>query len=230
MQPPFLGGPLRSRPSLPATDAAPPSARAPANSAKAVVRPFADSDAPQVLALYADVFGRQAPLDFEARWLWSQARELHPEASRQWVLAVGGRVVGYLAAIPQTYAIAGESLVAHTPSDYMVHPEFRFHGVRLMQACLGACPRIVSCDDMEATIHVERWLGAAPAGWLTRHVKVLDPRALGGARRWARPPGPIARAVARALQAADAAWWSTAPRGARDTGSRLRRAVRRARR
>jgi hypothetical protein len=142
------------------------------------VAPYKPEYFAQVIGLYKLVFGGQEAKKFAARRPWSQEHNLCPQDTPEWVLLDDNRVVGFLATIPLPYWIGGELVAAHTPSDYMVHPDYRFHGVKLMQAFFKACPSCVSCDDMEATIKVTKWLGAREAGSLSRHTNVLNAGAL----------------------------------------------------
>ncbi len=159
------------------------------------IRPFVDKDMGQVLTLYHQVFGEQAAFAFRARWRWAQQRNLCKEETYRWVLESGGRVVGFLATIPQPYWFGGATVVAHTPCDYMVHPAFRFHGISLMRTFFNTCPTCVSLDDVAATIQVTRWLGAKLVGRMIRYVKPLDGRAFASSPGWSRLP-PVAREAA----------------------------------
>ena len=101
------------------------------------------------------------------------------------------------------YWIGGAEIVAHTPADYMVHPQYRFHGIKLMREFFRACENCVTCDDMRATIKVAEWLGAKKAGTLVRYVKLLDGRALRSRSVWAKVPSPLWSPVTWALRMVD---------------------------
>lgn len=145
----------------------------------------------QVLRLHAEIFGPGQAAQFAARWSWQQEQSVCAEENPKWVLLDDGRVRGFLATVALPYRIAGTRAVAHTPCDYMVHPEYRFHGIKLMQSFFRACPNCVTCDDVPATIRVTRWLGAKQAGRLQRYVKVLDARVIGRRMGWHRALWPM---------------------------------------
>lgn len=132
----------------------------------------------QVCGLYRIVFGADAAVAFQARWNWAQQDNLCPGETPKWILLAGERVVGFLATIPLYYRMAGRDVLAHTPCDYMVHPDYRFHGIKLMREFFRTCDNCVACDEIPATIKVTKWLGAKQAGVLQRYAKVLDARAL----------------------------------------------------
>lgn len=138
------------------------------------LRPMDEGDFQQVLNLYGIVFGQTGLNNFSNRWQWAQRDNLFPEETYRWVLADQGRIVGFLAAFPLPYSINGETVVAHTPCDYMVHPDYRFHGLKLMRQFFASCPNCVTCDDIPATIKVTQWLGASLVGPLTGYSKILD--------------------------------------------------------
>ncbi len=84
--------------------------------------------------------------DWQSRvWRWLES---HPLADRmhRWVVDADGEIVGHLAALPQYYRINGRRVVAHTPADYMVLPEYGFHAITLMRKFFRACENCVACD------------------------------------------------------------------------------------
>lgn len=153
-----------------------------------------------VCALYAEVFTAPAARAFRARWKWSQEENLFPGETRRWVLLAGGAVAGFLGAVPLLYRVNGREVVAHTPCDYMVHPDHRFHGIKLMRQCFKECESCVSTDDIEATIKVTTWLGAAQAGRMVRYARVVDARAMRRGRL-AGMPGPLWKPATLGLRA-----------------------------
>src|SRR5690606_16899402 len=131
----------------------------------------------QVCKLYAEIFSTPAAEAFRRRWKWSQEESLYPAETRRWVLLADDVVKGFLGTVPMLYRVRGKQVIAHTPCDYMVHPDQRFHGIKLMRQCFKDCPDCVSTDDIEATIKVTKWLGAAEAGSMVRFARVVDARA-----------------------------------------------------
>lgn len=118
--------------------------------------------------------------------------ESHPLADQvyRWVAVTGdGRVVGHLSGTPQYYRIKGRRVVAHTPGDYMVHPQYGFYAVSLMRKFFRACDNCVACDMLPSVIGVETRLGAEEAGAMRYAIKLLD------VARLPTPPlpGPAAR-------------------------------------
>jgi hypothetical protein len=149
------------------------------------VLPFQEDQREGVYQLYGEVFGPAAARSFSDRWRWAQEACLHPQDQPKWVVLDQQRVVGFLGTIALPYVVQGAPVLAHTPCDYMVHPAYRFHGVKLMGEFFRTCPNCVTCDDMPPTIKVTRWLGAQPVAPLVRWVKVLDARALSHRWSWA---------------------------------------------
>ena len=104
--------------------------------------------------------------DWQTRvWRWLES---HPLADwmHRWVVDAEGEIVGHLAALPQYYRINGQRVVAHTPSDYMVLPEYGFHAITMMRKFFRTCENCVACDAAPAVIGVETRLGAEEAGSL----------------------------------------------------------------
>ena len=147
------------------------------------LRTMEPGDMEQIAVLYRAVFGSAYTDRFLKRWTWAHSDNLFPDESPKWVLVDGHRIVGFLASIPQPYSIGGECVIAHTPCDYMVHANYRFHGIKLMKQFFDSCPNCVTCDEVPATIKVSEWLGAKVAAPLVTYLKVLDSRALHG-RGW----------------------------------------------
>jgi len=93
----------------------------------------------------------------------------------RWVLVTdNGEVVGHLAATPQYYRLNGQRVVAHTPTDYMVLPQYGFHAILLMQKFFRTCHNCIACDMFPEVIGVETRLGAEVAGTLQYAVKLWD--------------------------------------------------------
>jgi hypothetical protein len=155
-----------------------------------------------VISLYAEVFGREAADGYRKRWSWSQERNLFPEQTFQWALLADSEIAGFVATMPLPYRVNGKLIVAHTPCDYMVHPDYRFHGIKLMRECFKAIPDCISCDDIPATIKVTEWLGAKQAGEMWRYARVLDARTLRRGRL-APVPGPLWAPVTLGLRVFD---------------------------
>ena len=106
------------------------------------------------------------------RWLYS-----HPAAEemRRWVLVTEeDEVVGHLAATPQYYRIGGRRVLAHTPADYQVLPEYGFQALSLMRTFFRSVENCVACDMIPAVISVEERLGAGNVGKLRYAAKMLD--------------------------------------------------------
>jgi len=125
----------------------------------------------------------------------------------RWVVDAEGEIVGHLAALPQYYRINGQRVVAHTPSDYMVLPEYGFYAITLMRKFFRACENCVACDAVPAAISVETRLGAEEAGRLQYVAKLQNVAALP-----AFPtsiPAPVTRPVNWGLRAVDKALTAT---------------------
>lgn len=146
---------------------------------KVVVRPLADGDLPDKMARLRTLV---RPHDPESRdtdwhssiWRWLETHPLADEMHR-WVLVAGdGEVVGHLAALPQFYRVNGRRVVAHTPADYQVLPQYGFHAIPLMRKFFRTCENCVSCDTMPAPITLEKRLGAEEAGKLQFAAKLWD--------------------------------------------------------
>ena len=131
---------------------------------KAVVRPLVDTDLEGFDRLRTLVYpDRPETFDTDryfSIWRWLGTHPLEDQMHR-WVVATEeGEVVGHLAALPQFYRISHQRVVAHTPADYMVLPEYGFHAVTLMRKFFRTCENCVACDVAPAAISVETGLGA----------------------------------------------------------------------
>ncbi len=157
----------------------------------------------QVYRLYGQVFGEDMARAFRDRRHWARQGGVCAQGASGWGLVDGDAVVGLLTTVPMRYWIGGAEIVAHTPADYMVHPQYRFHGIKLMREFFRACENCVTCDDMRATIKVAEWLGAKRVGTLVRYVKLLDGRALRSRSVWAKVPSPLWSPVTWALRLVD---------------------------
>ncbi len=107
-------------------------------------------------------------------WRWLES---HPAAEtlHRWVLVTEeGEVVGHLAATPQYYRINGQRVLAHTPADYQVLPQYGFHALLLMRRFFRTAENCVACDMVPAVIGVETRMGAEVAGDLHYAAKLLN--------------------------------------------------------
>ena len=121
--------------------------------------------------------------------------EKHPLADqmRRWAAVTeDGEVVGFLSAFPQYYRINGKRVIAHTPADYMAHPDYGFYALSLMRKFFRTCENCVACDMVPATIRVETRLGAEVAGQLHYAAKLLSVSKI--------PMPPMPRWLARTLK------------------------------
>ena len=73
-------------------------------------------------------------------------------------------MVGHLAATPQYYRINGQRVVAHTPADYQVLPQYGFQALLLMRTFFRSTQNCVAVDMLPSVIAVETRLGAEEAG------------------------------------------------------------------
>src|ERR671916_3067912 len=145
---------------------------------KVAVRPVESGDLPGIDRLRMTVYAH-VPESREVEWHASIWRwlESHPaaEALHRWVLVTEeGEVVGHLAATPQYYRINGQRVLAHTPADYQVLPEYGFHALLLMRKFFRTAENCVACDMLPAVIGVETRLGAEVAGDLHYAAKLLN--------------------------------------------------------
>lgn len=166
------------------------------------IRPYADSDLPAVARLRALRYGHPEESDLDwyaAVWRWLESHPLAGDLHR-WVVTADGAVVAFLAAVPQYYRLHGRRVIAHTPTDYMVHPDHGFHAITLMRTFFRTCPNCVTCDWLPAVIKVETWLGVEEVGTLhyagRLHDLSLLPLPL---------PAPLRRLMNRGMRAVGAA-------------------------
>ncbi len=129
-----------------------------------------------VAKLCARVHGESAVEGFLGRLRWVDALPSSKEPPLRYVLARGDEIVGFLAFVPMRYQVGKEVLIAHTPAEYMVRRDHRFHGIRLMRESLQHFPDCISCDDVEATIKVSELLGFERVAPVVRYSKALDAR------------------------------------------------------
>ena len=168
---------------------------------KAVVRPFdnaeLEEDVERLRILSYPYFPEVRDVAFYSSFYsWFENHPLANEVHR-WVLVNEDQgVVGHLAATPQYYRIGGERVIAHTPADYMVHPQYGFHALLLMRKFFRETQNCVACDMVPAVISVQTRLGAREVGKLQYAVKLLDV-----SRLPAPPiPAPIERVLKRREQ------------------------------
>jgi hypothetical protein len=83
----------------------------------------------------------------------------------RWVLDAQGEIVKHLAALPQYYYINGQRIVAHTPAEYMVLPDYGFYAITLMRKFFRTCENCVTSDTAPAVIGI--WDIAALPGFAT---------------------------------------------------------------
>ncbi len=163
---------------------------------KVVVRPVEDADLPGIDKLRLLVYPHlPESTNFEwhaSIWRWLGSHPAAKDEMHRWVLATEeGEVVGHLAAMPQYYRINGQRVVAHTPADYQVLPQYGFHALLLMRKFFRTVQNCVACDMLPAVIGVETRLGAEVAGDLHYAAKLLNVSRL--------PAPPIPAAVSRLL-------------------------------
>lgn len=169
------------------------------------IRPFEAADLPALSRLRATVQRSFSESDlpwYEAVWRWLESSPLADQMHR-WVLASGGDVVGFLAAVPAEYQIGGSRIVAHTPTDLFVHPEYRFHTLTLLRAFFRSCPNCVTCDWLPTVLALQERFGAELAAELHHLGSVLDVSAL--SRRAPRPLVRVANLGLRGFRSALAA-------------------------
>jgi hypothetical protein len=142
------------------------------------------------------------------RWRWLESHPLADQMHR-WVVDAEGEIVGHLAALPQYYRINDQRVVAHTPSDYMILPEYGFHAITLMRKFFRTCENCVACDAVPAAITVETRLGAAEAGRLRSAAKLWN---VSGVPAFPTSiPMPVTRLLNRGLRVVDRALTATLP-------------------
>jgi hypothetical protein len=107
-------------------------------------------------------------------WRWLESHPLGDEM-RRWVMVTEeGEVVGHLAATPQYYRIDGQRVVAHTPADYQVLPQYGFQALLLMRKFFRSTLNCVAVDMLPSVIAVETRLGAEEAGHMQYVAKLLN--------------------------------------------------------
>lgn len=109
----------------------------------------------------------------ESVWGWLGT---HPAADQlhRWVVAAGDEIVGHLAATPQYYRVNGKRVLAHTPADYQVMPQYGFQALSIMRKFFRTVENCVACDMVPTVIAVETRLGAVEAGKMQYAAKLLD--------------------------------------------------------
>jgi hypothetical protein len=148
---------------------------------KATVRPLDDSaklreGADRLRALvYPAAQDSHDPKWHHSLWSWLESHPLAAEHLHRWVLATeAGEVVGHLAATPQWYRVNGERVIAHTPADYQVLPQYGFQSLLLMRKFFRTVENCVSIDMLPSVIAVETRLGAEEAGEMQYMAKLLN--------------------------------------------------------
>jgi hypothetical protein len=148
---------------------------------KVAIRPLVNADLHGIDRLRTQVYSHR-PEIFDADWQASVWRwlETHPLADemRRWVVVAEDEVVGHLAALPQYYRINGQQVVAHTPADYGVLPQYRRHAIPLMRRFFSTAVNCVSCAGLPAVIKIQTQLGNEEAGKLQFAAKVLNVSAI----------------------------------------------------
>ena len=108
-------------------------------------------------------------------WRWIERHPLADEELHRWVLVTEEEeVVGHLAATPQRYRIGGRRVVAHSPADYQVLPQYGFYALLLMRKFFRTVQNCVSIDMLPSVIAVETRLGAEEAGEMQYMAKLLN--------------------------------------------------------
>jgi hypothetical protein len=144
---------------------------------KVTIRPLINTDLHGIDRLRTLVYSHR-PEIFDADWQASVWRwlETHPLAGemRRWVVVAGDEVVGHLAALPQYYRINGQRVVAHTPADYVVLPQYGHYAIPLMRKFFRTAENCVSCDAIPAVIKIQTRLGCEEAGQLQFAAKLWN--------------------------------------------------------
>ena len=146
---------------------------------KVAVRPYESADLAGVDRLRSLVYpisqDSHDPDWHHSLWRWLETHPLADEQTHRWVLATEeGEVVGHLAATPQYYRINGQRVVAHTPADYQVLPQYGFQAVLLMRKFFRTVENCLSIDMLPTVIAVETRLGAEEAGEMQYVAKLLN--------------------------------------------------------
>jgi Acetyltransferase (GNAT) domain len=171
---------------------------------KVAIRPLISTDLHGIDRLRTQVYS-QSPRIVDADWQASVWRwlETHPLAGdmRRWVVVAGDEVVGHLAALPQYYRINGQRVVAHTPADYAVLPQYSRHAILLMRKFFSTAVNCVSCAVIPAVITIQGRLGSEEAGKLQFAAKLLNVSAIPNFPT--AIPVPIPQLINRGLWAVD---------------------------
>jgi len=115
------------------------------------------------------------PVWHHSLWRWLESHPLSAEHMHRWVLATeAGEVVGHLAAMPLWYRVNGQRVIAHTPADYQVLPQYGFQSLLLMRKFFRTAENCVSIDMLPSVIAVETRLGAEEAGEMQYMAKLLN--------------------------------------------------------
>ena len=144
---------------------------------KAVVRPMEEGDLAGVNKLRTLIYPHYPEAYYtgwhESVWNWLGT---HPAADElhRWVVAAGDEIVGHLAATPQYYRVNGRRVLAHTPADYQVMPQYGFQALSIMRKFFRTVENCVACDMVPTVIAVETRLGAVEAGKMQYAAKLLD--------------------------------------------------------
>jgi len=107
-------------------------------------------------------------------WRWLESHPLADEMQRWVMVTEEGEVVGHLGATPQYYRINGQRVVAHTPADYQVLPQYGFQALLLMRRFFRSTRNCVAVDMLPSVIAVETRLGAEEAGHMQYVAKLLN--------------------------------------------------------
>src|SRR5215218_687427 len=144
---------------------------------------------------------------YSALYRWYQDHPLSEKLYRWVAVTEEGEVVGHLTAFPQFYRIDGRRVVAHTPGDYMVLPQYGFQAIMLMRSFFRQTENCVVCDMVPAVIGVETRLGAEVVGELQYAVKLMN------VSRLPMPsvPAPVMRLLKRPQQFAPARGFTDRP-------------------
>lgn len=111
---------------------------------------------------------------FDRMYGWYQRHPLAGSMQRWISETEDGEVIGHLAAMPLYYRVNGERVVAHTPGDYMVHPEHSFQALSLMRRFFKSVDNTFACDMVPAVITVESRFGAEVIGQMQYTAKLLN--------------------------------------------------------
>ena len=111
---------------------------------------------------------------YESLYRWYENHPLADELQRWVAVTEDGNVAGHLAAFPQYYRVNGERVVAHTPGDYMVLPDYGFQAIMLMRSFFRSTENCVVCDMVPAVIEVESRFGARVSGELQYAAKLMN--------------------------------------------------------